>query len=358
MADKNKDARLGGERKGNMLPPVEKKKKSGLPNVLFNIFIIAFIGYGFFVYVQKGGDAGVLSELGEKLEVIDNGSYQEGDPRIDRLQHQQRMNVLGRIFPHERPAVAHQTLQEGSGPPAACGQLATYRLIEGLGEERQVTEPRQLRLGSVSVPQGMSLGMQGMRVGEVRRLTIPEALWTAENPTEMTGGSHTMLMVELQALEPVLPQSEMPLRRFIIRGGGGAALRCGDLAVMHITLWGGDGVKLFDSKQGAPVYFFLGEGRVPYAIERGVTGMAPGGLYSLAFAPSLQAPLVPEAQDVPAPQIPFNARPFPQDIEWPEEQIVLVDIDYPEQLEEKPLPAVESPVTEPVETENQSQTTE
>lgn len=347
MADENdKDVRLGGKRKKKALPPVSEKPESHPANALFNLFIIAFIGYGFYIYMQKGGDAGVLNELGEQLAVID--APQEGDPRIDRLHHQQRSNALARMFPLTRPAVTHQVLEEGKGAPASCGQLATYRLISGFGKTQQVSEAKQLRLGSTQAPQGLTLGIEGMRPGETRRIMVPQELWTGVRPQEGQVSEVTAIVVTLEALEPELPQAEMPLRRFVIRGGSGYPLRCGDLAMMHLTLWGADGTQLFTSKGGKPVYFFLGEGQVPYGLERGVLEMAPGGLYSLVSAAELWKPLAVSAQEATLTP-PFAVQAFPQDLSLPEGQIILVDIDYPKDAPRR-LPVTKSPVTQPLET--------
>ena len=346
MTDKEpKDARLGGSRPKGKLPHIEKRKKSHPANKAFNLFILAFMAYALYLYMQRGGDAGILNELGDQLDVIE--TPRAGDPRIDRLKHHQRANALSRIFPQERSSVTWQALQEGAGAPASCGQEVTYRLISGFGSDQTVSEPKTLRLGSVDAPQGLTLGLEGMRVGEVRKIGIPPALWTGARPTEGPPIQVTHVTAELQKIAGEVPQAEMPLRRFLIRGGSGFPLRCGDLAIMHLTLWSGEGKKLFSSLGGAPVYFYLGEGKAPYGIERGVLKMAPEGLYSLALSPELMKPLVQGGTVSPPP--PYAVQAFPMDLELPEGQMVLVDIDYPKELPAAAsprLPQMQSPATQ------------
>ncbi len=355
MTDKDKepqDARLGGERpKNSKLPYLERRRKSHSGSKIFNLFIIAFIGYAVYVYMQKGGDAGILNELGDHLKVIE--APQEGDLRIDRLKHHQRANVLARIVPKERLGVTWSVLQKGEGAPVSCGQEATYSLISGFGSDQTVSKPRMLRLGSVKAPQGLTLGLEGMRVGEVRQVKVPQRLWSGSQPAEGQPARLTTITLELKNVSGQVPQAEMPLRRFFIRGGGGHPLRCGDLAIMHLTLWSGEGKKLFSSLGGKPVYFYLGEGQVPYGLERGVLEMAPGGLYSLALSPELMRPLAPDTVRSAAP--PYAVQPFPADLALPEGQMVLIDIDYPKELPptvsrrlpEMQSPATQAPVTNP-----------
>ena len=343
MADENneKDARLGGKRPKTSLLPKSKPdaEKSKTANRLFNLLILAFILYGVYSFMQKGGDAGILNELGAKLDVIDN--WQEGDPRVDRLKHQQRNNALDRVFPVKRPAISKRILEEGHGAPATCGQIASYQLIEN----SKTSETRQLRIGSVSAPQGLTLALEGMRPGERRKTTIPPSLWNKNNSNQPT-----QLTLELQHAKPPLPVTNMPLRRFLIKGGSGYPLRCGDLAVMHLTLWNAKGEQIFTSKNGKPVYFYIGEGQVPYGIERGVLEMAPGGVYSLILAPEYWTNLAADSEPAsPAPALEVQA--FPTNLEIPNGQMILVDIDYPKNLPaaaSSPLPAEPETVTEPL----------
>lgn len=339
-----KDARLGGERPRGGLPPELQKKKQDSKNFqrLFNLLILGFIGYGFFVYLQEGGEAGVLNDLGTQLAVID--AEPEGDPRIDRLDARNlQPDSLSYLYPVERPSVRSQTLQEGAGLPVECAQEITYRLIEGFGSEQSVSETRRMRLGSPTVPQGLTLGMEGMKPGEVRRIEIPQQLWTGSAPAQEVPVEITALTVELESVGETLPQTTMPLRRFIRKASNGDALRCGDLAIVEMTIWAGNGEQLFTTAGDQPVYFFLGDGRVPYGIERGVQDLRAGGAYSLVVAPQYWPAL--QQESAPLQPIPYAAQPFPQDLAVPEGQLVLVDIGYPEEL--PPLKQAVIPATAP-----------
>lgn len=325
---KIKDSRLGGKRQGIKLPSTKGEKKSSAANMAFNIFILAFIVYGFYSYMQKGGDVGVFNELGAQLEVID--APREGDPRIDRLQEQQRVSALTNFFPVERPNVSFRSLQEGNGVPVSCGQTVSYRLISGAGSQQKISDVQSLRLGDVKKPHGLTLGIEGMRAGEIREITIPQQLWTGSDPRQGQKASVEVIKVELQSFTPPEPQASMPLRRYVTSSASGAPLRCGDLAMVHLSIWAQNGQELFSTKKNKPVYFYIGENTVPYALERGVHGMLPGGRYSLVFAPELWKRLTQEGAATPAPD--YKVQPFPNDIAWPTDQLILVDVGYPKQV--------------------------
>lgn len=365
MAKKNDnpdDARLGGKRSRPKLPSVSEKKKSNAGTKAFNLFILVFIIYGFYSYMQKGGDVGIFNDLGHHLEVIE--APREGDPRIDRLQNQRRMSAMDNLMPVESINVTHRTLKEGEGVPASCGQTVTYRLVSGVGSEQEMSEVKSFRLGDYQKPHGLTLGVEGMRVGEVREIVIPQQLWTGDVPAEGQRAQRTIITVELKSISPQEPQTDMALRRFVTRNGSGIPLRCGDLAVLHMAVWAENGKKLFATEQGKPLYFYIGENSVPYALERGVQGMLPGGQYSLIFAPELWKRLTENVTPTSAPAA-YEVQPFPTDIEWPSDQLILVDIAYPKQVAQKGLPAMpiadnsppeakpelETPLSEPSEVE-------
>ena len=339
------DARLGGKRKATALPATGKKreKSHSLANMAFNICILAFIGYGFYSYMQKGGNAGVFNELGERLDVID--APIEGDPYIDRLEQQSRLSVLDKLTPVKTVAVNHQTLEKGQGAPAMCGQTARYKIITGAGSQQQVSDIKTIQLGDVKKPHGLTLAIEGMRVGEVRKASIPQELWTGIAREERSAVM-TQLTLELVSIDSSIPENALGLRRFVSKSGSGLPLRCGDLAMVHVAIWAENGQKLFSTEKDKPVYFYLGENHVPYALQRGVQDMLPGGQYSLVFSPDLWKNLAENNQSSPMP--PYEVQPFPQELALPDGQLIMIDVAYPREVARKNLPANNPPVTEPV----------
>ena len=99
-----------------------------------------------------------------------------------------------------------EDLQVGEGAPAVAGDTLTVHYI-GKFDDGQVfdnsydrNQPYTFRLGAGSVIQGWDQGMVGMRVGGLRRLTIPPALaYGAQGRPGIPGTSTLHFDIELIA---------------------------------------------------------------------------------------------------------------------------------------------------------------
>ena len=215
------------------------------------------------------------------------------------LRQVEAASEIASFIPSFQPSVAVQTLREGGGEPAVCGATVSYQLLKKDGSP--LSPPRSLRLGDESQPRGLSLGLVGMRAGEVRALTIPPVLWSGNQATQSTalpfGGTdkdNTLLLVLLQDAGKPAPVAELPSRRFVTSAGQGVALRCGDAALLDISVTTAAGEVLFDSaKDGRPVYAELGRGQLPYGIELALENAAPGADFSLLVPPAWMQPYIP-----------------------------------------------------------------
>ncbi len=78
--------------------------------------------------------------------------------------------------------LTYETIKPGSGPEIKSGQLAKVHyvgtLLDGkkFDSSRDRGEPYEFRVGVSQVIQGWHQGVVGMKVGEVRKLTIPPDL--------------------------------------------------------------------------------------------------------------------------------------------------------------------------------------
>lgn len=363
MTDDPQDARLGGKRPRKKhdfsntgpLPGEKRRKPTNLQprdrmlRTGFNILIFAFIGYAFYNYLQQGGDGGVLNKLVPQLEKAEQyaASYSE-DVKMDRLLSQQQMNITARLFPQQRPTVRTRTIQQGTGSAALCGQQIRYRFISDDGEARKETS--SFRLGGLSAPRGLTLGLLGIKEGELRELAIPHSLWQSAEYLDAQQADAIRFRVKLESiLSPSLPDTPMPIRRFTRRHGEHLGLRCGDQALMHLRFWDGKGHILFNSAEsGKPVYLLLGDASLPYGLTQALQDMAMGGEYTVILPPEMLAPLDENAQTEAVPSN-LDAQPFPQQLHWPKDELVIIDISYPEKLQ-KPLPKAPSSANSPLET--------
>lgn len=101
----------------------------------------------------------------------------------------------------------YEDIQEGAGQEAKAGDRATVHYTGWLtngqkfDSSKDRNEPFQFRLGERRVIPGWELGVQGMKVGGVRKLTIPPELgYGARNVGPIPANSTLVFEVELLGL--------------------------------------------------------------------------------------------------------------------------------------------------------------
>lgn len=78
--------------------------------------------------------------------------------------------------------LTYETIKPGTGPPAKPGQTAVVHYVGTLSNgtkfdsSRDRKEPYPVQIGRTAVIPGWHEGLAGMKVGEVRKLTIPSNL--------------------------------------------------------------------------------------------------------------------------------------------------------------------------------------
>lgn len=94
--------------------------------------------------------------------------------------------LIGASGSDNQPALTAQlkieTLKEGDGPTAKQGDTLVVHYVgtlengEKFDSSRDRGEPFEFVLGAGQVIRGWDIGLEGMRVGDIRKLTIPPAL--------------------------------------------------------------------------------------------------------------------------------------------------------------------------------------
>ncbi len=327
--------------KSGILPNSKATTQLRTPTVikLLNLSILLLLGWAILQVI-----------LGANENVTDNNKQQDNaasmkasnatapdtaamttDPRIDELLEHNNVNMLNQLtLKFRRVSPVTHILQDGAGPAILCGQLAEYEIIESGKQDDLLNEPQQMRIGSNLQQLPLGLGMIGMRVGEVRKITIPVNIWNTPPIGQMPKISHNVTVKLLKILDTIA-DSEMPLRRFIRRNGNGSTLRCGDIALLYIDIWDSNGKLLFTTKHSAPIQFLLGGGNVPFGLEQAVIGISKGGKYSFVIPKEMLVTLnsenylSPYADNIAK----FTAQPWPGDITLPKERAIIVDVYYP-----------------------------
>jgi FKBP-type peptidyl-prolyl cis-trans isomerase len=108
--------------------------------------------------------------------------------------------------------VKYETLKEGSGPELKIGQSAVLHYVgniengEVFDSSRTSNQPRTFRIGVQPLIKGWEEGVPGMRVGELRKLTIPPALGYGAAGRPPSIPPQATLVFEIELLD-ILPDN-------------------------------------------------------------------------------------------------------------------------------------------------------
>ncbi len=183
----------------------------------------------------------------------------------------------------------------GSGPEARAGQSVTVHYTgwlhdpaapQGRGRKfdssKDRGEPFEFDLGAGNVIAGWDEGVQGMKVGGTRVLTIPPELGYGARGAGGVIPPNATLVFEVDLL-PTPERPSLQITDMVV--GAGATAEAGHSVTVHYTGWlhdasapQGRGRKFDSSKdRNDPFQFDLGAGMVIRGWDEGVQGMQVGG---------------------------------------------------------------------------------
>lgn len=214
------------------------------------------------------------------------------------------------LLPAYLMAIPYQvkTIREGSGDPVKKGQLIKVNYKGWLTDSTLFDdsyargEPLEFSLGSGQVISGWDRGLEGIKVGEIRRLALPSELAYGDRAVgPIPANSDLYFEVELVSAQPPLPQDTFPdirnikwketapgLALFDAKPGTGTGAVPGMRIKLHYTGWLSQGTKFGSSKDlGKPFEVILGTGRLIKGWEQGLEGLAPQGVRYLRVSPSM-----------------------------------------------------------------------
>ncbi|MCL2282031.1 MAG: FKBP-type peptidyl-prolyl cis-trans isomerase [Fibromonadales bacterium] len=201
-----------------------------------------------------------------------------------------------------------KVIKEGSGEPVKKRQLVQVHYTGWLADStkfdssRDRDEPLQFMLGAGQVIMGWDIGIEGMKIGEVRSLKIPAALAYGANAVgPIPANSDLLFEVELvsaqKSLEPdvllkpgALKWKTMQngIEIFDEKEGTGTELRTGMELVFHYTGWLSNGHKFGSSKdEGKQAEAVLGMGKLIRGLELGLESLKQGGVRWVRLSPSM-----------------------------------------------------------------------
>jgi peptidylprolyl isomerase len=220
------------------------------------------------------------------------------------------MKILLFIFCFAGMAMAQnvdiKTVKEGLGEPVKKRQLVQVHYTGWLTDStkfdssRDRGEPLEFVLGAGQVIKGWDIGIEGMKVGEIRNLKVPSVLAYGKDAIgPIPANSDLLFEVELvgmqKGLEPdvLLPSSALKWKNimpgieiFDEKEGGGAELRQGMELIFHYTGWLVNGHKFGSSKDlGKASKTVLGMGKLVKGLELGLESIKQGGVRWLRLSP-------------------------------------------------------------------------
>lgn len=215
--------------------------------------------------------------------------------------------VFSLSFAHAIPFVI-KTLKEGEGDQVKTGQLIKVHYKGWLADSTYFDdsyergEPLEFSLGVGQVIPGWDKGLVGMKVGEIRELSIPYEMGYGDKSIgPIPAKSDLYFLVELVAAEPPIPPDTLPPMetlkwKQLVNGvqvvdekeGAGEAAKAGSKIRIHYTGWTLSGRKFSSTKDlGKPLETVLGAGKFIKGFEVGLEGLKPGSMRWLKIDPSM-----------------------------------------------------------------------
>ncbi len=164
-------------------------------------------------------------------------------------------------------------------------------------------EPLEFTLGVGQVIPGWDKGLQGMKVGEIRKMTVPYQMAYGENSLDgIPPYSDLYFEVELVSAEKPMEPDKFPadvnkvkwkeaskgLKIYDEKVGTGKPSVPGAILKTHYTGWLLNGRKFGSSKDfGKPLSVVMGAGKMIKGWEQGLEGMREGGVRWFRISPSM-----------------------------------------------------------------------
>lgn len=212
------------------------------------------------------------------------------------------------LYPKEPFEV--KTVKPGAGKAAAKDDVILVNYtgrIDGFDSKKifdssEGKPPLTVKLGAGQVIVGWEKGLEGIKKGEKRRLSIPHYMAYGDQARGEKIPAKSRLFFDVEMVDFVAPGK---LVTKITKPGKGEALKAGQTGDFHYTGWldGFNGKQKFDSSKdrGTPFTVEVGAGRVIPGWDEGLQGMKPGEVrrltipYNLAYGEQGQQSIPPFA---------------------------------------------------------------
>lgn len=209
-------------------------------------------------------------------------------------------------FPKEEFKI--ETIKEGTGDKKAApgdsvlmhyvGRLDNFENGTVFDSSRERNQTFPVELGAGQVIAGWEKGLEGMKKGELRRLSIPHYLAYGKQAKGKIPAK-SRLFFEVELVDFI---TEGELKSETTKEGKGEAIKSGEKGEFHYTGWtdGFEGKEKFDSSRdrNKTIPVKLGAGQVIKGWDQGLVGMKPGEVrrltipYNLAYGKNGRPPTI------------------------------------------------------------------
>ena len=208
----------------------------------------------------------------------------------------------------DKPAKADKKAKAKETAPAVDSAAVDSVQAEATGprpfaDSYESGQPLEFTIGMGQVIAGWDKGLIGMKVGEVRKLTVPFQMAYGENSLEgIPPYSDLYFEVELVHAEKPMEPDKFPasvdklswkeaakgLKIYDEKVGTGKPAAPGAILKTHYTGWLLNGRKFGSSRDlGKPLSVVMGAGKMIKGWEQGLEGMREGGVRWFRVAPSM-----------------------------------------------------------------------
>ena len=274
-----------------------EKKPENVP-VWFMWLLGSFVVYALISSLFFKPESYNKTKEAESTSLSDEARLPEGSVNIHELL------VTGAASQYER-RLGIRRVTPGGGREAGCWETALlrYQLFRENGElvEDNLKSETLLSvtLGRGEVVPGLERSILGMKKGEVREVALRPDMafaYPGFKHDKVTAEETIAYRVELVDIDlPVKPTDQLGLKMYDDQLGRGKIAQCTDYVFARVNGWKVDGTSLWNGPRVMLIH--VGGGVVPYAVERALIGMQPGGKRTVISPPGYTKPLSPQVAE-------------------------------------------------------------
>lgn len=188
-------------------------------------------------------------------------------------------------------------MKQGRGVKAYCGQTVTIHYksstIDGMEIENTYTENKPVTFTTAGdgIFPGLSRGVAGMKEGGQRLFFFPsDQVYGAKGFAHDKAPENALVSIQAELL--TLHENDFDISKLKTftkkEGKGHVETECTDIVGINVTASTVDNTVIYNSRnKSVPLFFKIGEGKVPFGLEQAVLDMKKNGIITALVPPDL-----------------------------------------------------------------------